>query len=71
MSQTFIPKDSINNTALLIHRGLVHNRRQGIIWTNDGLVYWHIYASLDELSRNKVLKSDESTRPDNIIEIVM
>ena len=28
------------------------NRRQTIIWTNDGLVYWHMYASLglDELS---------------------
>ena len=32
--------------------GLAPNRRQAIIWTNDGLVYWRIYASvgLDELS---------------------
>ena len=22
-------------------------RRQCIIWTNGGLIYWHIYASLD------------------------
>ena len=26
--------------------GLVPNRWQAIIWTNDGLVYWRIYASL-------------------------
>ena len=26
--------------------GLVPNRRQAIIWTNDCLVYWRIYASL-------------------------
>ena len=26
--------------------GLVPNRQQAIIWTNDGLVYWGIYASL-------------------------
>ena len=28
------------------HNGLVPNRRQAIIWTNDGLVCWRIYASL-------------------------
>ena len=26
--------------------GLVPNRWQAIIWTNDGIVYWHIYTSL-------------------------
>ena len=26
--------------------GLALNRRQAIIWTNDGQVYWRIYASL-------------------------
>ena len=26
--------------------GLAPNRRQVIIWTDDGLVYWCIYASL-------------------------
>ena len=26
--------------------GLAPNRRQAIIWTNGGLVYWRIYASL-------------------------
>ena len=25
--------------------GLAPNRRQAIIWTNDGIVYWRIYAS--------------------------
>ena len=25
---------------------MVPSRRQAIIWTNDGLVYWRIYASL-------------------------
>ena len=27
--------------------GLAPVRRQGIIWTSDGLVHWRIYASLD------------------------
>ena len=26
--------------------GLAPTRRQAIIWTNGGLVYWRIYASL-------------------------
>ena len=26
--------------------GLAPTRRKAIIWTNDGLVYWHIYAPL-------------------------
>ena len=29
-----------------IDNGLSRSRRQAIIWTNDGLVYWGIYASL-------------------------
>ena len=29
-----------------IDSGSVPTRRQAIIWTNDGLAYWHIYASL-------------------------
>ena len=28
------------------HHGLAPTRRQIIIWTNDGIVYWNIYASL-------------------------
>ena len=33
--------------------GLAPKRRQAIIWTIDGLVYWRIYASLglNELTR--------------------
>ena len=26
--------------------GLAHIRGQAIIWTNNGLIYWRIYASL-------------------------
>ena len=26
--------------------GLAPNRRQAIIWTNVGMLYWHIYVSL-------------------------
>ena len=38
--------------------GLVPNRRQAIIWTNDGIVYRRIYASLDliDLSRQGLTK---------------
>ena len=34
------------------YNGLAPTRRQAIIWTNDGLVWWCIYASLglNELS---------------------
>ena len=35
-----------------VRKGLIDNnptsRRQAIIWTSDGLVWWHIYASLDD-----------------------
>ena len=27
--------------------GLMPTRQQAIIWTNGGMFYWHIYASLD------------------------
>ena len=35
------------------YHGSLPNKRQAIIWTNGGLVYWRIYASLDfnELSQ--------------------
>ena len=29
-----------------LDNGLASNRRQAIIWTNDGIVYWHMYVSL-------------------------
>ena len=38
-SQQYFSIDSDN--------GLVSIKQQAIIWTNDGIVYWRIYASLD------------------------
>ena len=35
-----------NNLNIGPDNGLVPNRRQAIIYTNNGLVYWRIYASL-------------------------
>ena len=47
ISLKFVPKGPTNNIpALVPDNGLGLNRRQAIIWTNDGLVYWCIYASL-------------------------
>ena len=39
-------------TSIGSDNGLALNRRQAIIWTKGGLVYWHMYASLglNELS---------------------
>ena len=42
-SQWFIEQ----NASIGLDNGLVPNRRQAIIWTNDCLVYWRIYASLE------------------------
>ena len=41
--------------------GLAPTRRLAIIWTHDGLVWWHIYASLglNEL-KDAVLQVQES-----------
>ena len=36
----------MNNILALSDNGLAPTRRQAIIWTNDGLNCWHIYASL-------------------------
>ena len=43
---------SVYNISVGLDNGLAPNRRQTIIWNNDGLVYWRIYASLglDELN---------------------
>ena len=40
-----------NNPVLGSDNGLAPNRRQAIIWTNDGVVWWRIYAfiGLNEL----------------------
>ena len=34
-----------NKPALVQSKDLVPNRRQAITWTNNGPVYWHIYAA--------------------------
>ena len=40
-------KIQYENRLLLIYgKCLAANRWRAIIWTNDGLIYWHIYASL-------------------------
>ena len=40
----FVPHGSIN--IIDPDNGLTPVRRQAIMWTNDGLVYWFIYVSL-------------------------
>ena len=49
ISLKFVPRGPIDNMLALIHIMTWPNRRQAIIWTNDGLVYWRICASLNEL----------------------
>ena len=42
------PKDSVaHRCALIPNTALMTNKKQVFILTNDGLVYRHIYASLD------------------------
>ena len=53
--------------------GLVPNRQQAIIWTNDGPVYWYVYESLglDELTLSALPKiscrNKFSTMPANAL----
>ena len=54
ISLKFVPMGPIYNIpALVLIMALAPTRRQAIIWTNDGLVYWRIYAplGLNELMR--------------------
>ena len=44
LSLKFVPKGPVNN--IVSNNGLAPTRRQTIIWTNDGLRYRRIYASL-------------------------
>ena len=47
ISLRFVPKGSISNIfSIGLYNGLAPVRRQAIIWTNDGLVYWRTYAPL-------------------------
>ena len=41
ISWVYFSYGSINNNRALVQR----YRQQAIIWTNDGIVYWHVYAS--------------------------
>ena len=41
------PRGLIDMPSLVQKKGLAPNRRQAFIWTNDDIVYWRIYASLD------------------------
>ena len=46
-SLNFVRMVPINNKLALVHIMAWHQiGRQATIWTNDGLIYWHIYASL-------------------------
>ena len=48
VSLKFVRKIRNRNKPVLVQiSGLAPIRRQCIIWTNDGLVHWRIYASLD------------------------
>ena len=38
--------------------GLAPIRQQAIIWTNDGIGYWCIYASLDLNELNSIVPAD-------------
>ena len=47
MSLKCVPRGSNEHYASIgSDNGLVPNRRQAIIWTNDGLVYWRICVSI-------------------------
>ena len=50
-----IPSD--NENIIGAYTGLAPTRWQSTIWTNDGIFYWRIYASLglDELNDHQSL----------------
>ena len=41
------PKGPVNN-GIGLENDLAQNRRQAIIWTNDGIAHWRIYASFGQ-----------------------
>ena len=61
ISLKFVPKDQINNIAGS-DNGLAPTRRQAVTWTNDGLVYWRIYASLGQWVKCVGFKHTSSIR---------
>ena len=42
--------EGVCNASIGSDNGLAPNRRQAIIWTNNGIVYWPIYARLATMS---------------------
>ena len=43
ISLKFVPQ--LTKLSIGLDNGLAPNRRQAIIWTNAGLIYWRIYAA--------------------------
>ena len=57
----FVPKGSINNIPALANiMAWCPIRWKAIIWTNDDLAYWRIYASLDLNELNWLILSTVS-----------
>ena len=46
--------------------GLALNRRQAVIWTNDGLVYWRIYESLGPNGLKDDFRKEQSLPTSNM-----
>ena len=46
ISVKFVPDDPINNNPASDQVMAWAEQAQAITWTNDGLIYWRIYASL-------------------------
>ena len=58
ISLKYVPWGLTDNKPSLVQiMGCCRKRRWAIIWTNDGIVYWRIYASLSELSLNQLSAS--------------
>ena len=53
ISLKFVPKGPVNNIPSSVQI-MAPIKRQAIIWTNDGLVYWHIYVTWPQLVKSNV-----------------
>ena len=58
ISLRFVPEGQ--KPTIGLDNGLMANRRQAIIWTNAGMIHWHIYAALggDELTLSACGQND-------------
>ena len=52
-NEIYLQRSDCQYPSIGSENGLAPNRWQAITWTNDGLVYWHIYASLGLNESNK------------------